>query len=194
MTTGIASPPGLARSRATISAEASIPPQRCRGSPREAPPGQFRWPAQAPGRRPPDRPGTLLQAQGPGCLACRTWPPTADRRSPGSSRIDMLLRQQTSGPPATQIGPATNSQAAAFARPLVMPDTGSARSASDGNAHSRLLRRLHAGSVSGQTRSRCPAGRSHRGCPPAVWVWLSSGLRTAGRRDEAWLKRGLPSS
>ncbi len=106
----------------------------------------------------------------------------------------MLLRQQTSGPPATQIGPATNSQAAAFARPLVMPDTGSARSASDGNAHSRLLRRLHAGSVSGQTRSRCPAGRSHRGCPPAVWVWLSSGLRTAGRRDEAWLKRGLPSS
>ena len=25
-------------------------------------------------------------------------------------------------------------------------------------------------------------------------VWLSSGLRSVGRRDEAWLKRGLPSS
>jgi hypothetical protein len=25
-------------------------------------------------------------------------------------------------------------------------------------------------------------------------VWLSSGLQPAGHRDEAWLKRGLPSS
>jgi len=25
-------------------------------------------------------------------------------------------------------------------------------------------------------------------------VWLSSGLRTAEHRGEAWLKRGLPSS
>jgi hypothetical protein len=25
-------------------------------------------------------------------------------------------------------------------------------------------------------------------------VWLTSGLQPAGRRDEAWLKRGLPSS
>ena len=33
-----------------------------------------------------------------------------------------------------------------------------------------------------------------RGCPPGCWVWLSSGLRPAGHRDEAWLKRGLPSS
>ena len=29
---------------------------------------------------------------------------------------------------------------------------------------------------------------------PVRWVWLSSGLRLAGHRDEAWLKRGLPSS
>jgi hypothetical protein len=29
---------------------------------------------------------------------------------------------------------------------------------------------------------------------PGVWVWLSFGLRTAGRRAEAWLQRGLPSS
>jgi hypothetical protein len=27
-----------------------------------------------------------------------------------------------------------------------------------------------------------------------VRVWLTFGLRPAGRRDEAWLKRGLPSS
>ena len=26
------------------------------------------------------------------------------------------------------------------------------------------------------------------------WVWLSFGLRAAGRRVEAWLQRGLPSS
>jgi hypothetical protein len=32
------------------------------------------------------------------------------------------------------------------------------------------------------------------GCPPGLRVWLYSGLRTVGRRDEAWLKRGLPSS
>jgi hypothetical protein len=27
-----------------------------------------------------------------------------------------------------------------------------------------------------------------------LWVWLTFGLRPAGHRDEAWLKRGLPSS
>lgn len=27
-----------------------------------------------------------------------------------------------------------------------------------------------------------------------IRVWLSSGLRPVGHRDEAWLKRGLPSS
>jgi len=32
------------------------------------------------------------------------------------------------------------------------------------------------------------------GLPTRSRVWLYSGLRTAGRRDEAWLKRGLPSS
>jgi hypothetical protein len=38
-------------------------------------------------------------------------------------------------------------------------------------------RRLPTGSVSGQTRSRCPAEGSPRGCLPTVWgVWLSSGL------------------
>jgi hypothetical protein len=25
-------------------------------------------------------------------------------------------------------------------------------------------------------------------------VWLTSGLRSAGHRDEAWLKKGLPCS
>ena len=30
--------------------------------------------------------------------------------------------------------------------------------------------------------------------PTGYWVWLSSGLRPVGPRDEEWLKRGLPSS
>ena len=30
--------------------------------------------------------------------------------------------------------------------------------------------------------------------PTPSWVWLSIGLRVAGRRVEAWLQRGLPSS
>jgi hypothetical protein len=30
--------------------------------------------------------------------------------------------------------------------------------------------------------------------PTGVLVWLSFGLHTAGRRVEAWLQRGLPSS
>ena len=34
----------------------------------------------------------------------------------------------------------------------------------------------------------------HPGCPPAVSVWLSTGLLPSGPRDEAWLKRGLPCS
>jgi len=32
------------------------------------------------------------------------------------------------------------------------------------------------------------------GCPPVVRVWLTIGLQPAGRRDEAWLKKGLPCS
>jgi hypothetical protein len=38
------------------------------------------------------------------------------------------------------------------------------------------------------------AGSSPCGCPPAVLVWLTFGLRPAGHRDEAWLKKGLPCS
>jgi hypothetical protein len=30
--------------------------------------------------------------------------------------------------------------------------------------------------------------------PTCSWVWLTIGLRLAGRRDEAWLKKGLPCS
>ena len=36
--------------------------------------------------------------------------------------------------------------------------------------------------------------RSHLGCPPGLRVWLTSGLRPVGHRDEAWLKKGLPCS
>ena len=55
-------------------------------------------------------------------------------------------------------------------------------------------RRLSAGPMSGQTRSRCSAGSSPSGCPPGLLVWLTIGLRPAGHRDEAWLKKGLPCS
>lgn len=36
--------------------------------------------------------------------------------------------------------------------------------------------------------------RSHLGCPPGLRVWLTSGLRPVGHRDEVWLKKGLPCS
>ena len=44
----------------------------------------------------------------------------------------------------------------------------------------RLRRDFPAGSVSGQTRSRCPLGRSPFRLP-TVLVWLSTGLRSRGR-------------
>jgi hypothetical protein len=37
-------------------------------------------------------------------------------------------------------------------------------------------------------------GTLSSGLPTPVRVWLTSGLRPVGHRDEAWLKRGLPSS
>src|SRR3569833_2977216 len=37
-------------------------------------------------------------------------------------------------------------------------------------------------------------GFAHRGCPPDVGVWLSSGMRPAGHRGAKWLKRGLFNS
>ncbi len=39
--------------------------------------------------------------------------------------------------------------------------------------------------IGGQLSMRLPTG---------CLVWLSFGLRPAGHRDEAWLKRGLPCS
>ena len=39
-----------------------------------------------------------------------------------------------------------------------------------------------------------PGGMLFKRLPTCSWVWLSSGLQSAGRRDEAWLERGLPSS
>jgi hypothetical protein len=32
------------------------------------------------------------------------------------------------------------------------------------------------------------------GLPTPDWVWLAIGLRRVDHRDEAWLKKGLPSS
>jgi len=37
-------------------------------------------------------------------------------------------------------------------------------------------------------------GTLYFGLPTCLRVWLYFGLRTAGRRDEAWLKRELPCS
>ncbi len=54
--------------------------------------------------------------------------------------------------------------------------------------------RLAAGPVSGQTRSRCPAGRSLLGCPLACGCGSLPVCSPPGTADEAWLKRGLPCS
>ena len=59
---------------------------------------------------------------------------------------------------------------------------------------SSATRRLPAGSVSGQTLIQVIGGTLSLAAAHPIWVWLSSGLRPAGHRDEAWLKRGLPSS
>src|SRR5688572_5160776 len=48
--------------------------------------------------------------------------------------------------------------------------------------------------MSGQTRSRRPVGCSSRGCPPIPGCGSLSVCAPAGCCDEAWLKRGLPSS
>ena len=55
-------------------------------------------------------------------------------------------------------------------------------------------RRLPAGSVSGQTSIQVIGGTLSLRLPTRFRVWLSSGLRPVGHRDEEWLKRGLPSS
>ena len=39
-----------------------------------------------------------------------------------------------------------------------------------------------------------PGGMLSSRLPTGLLVWLSSGLRSVGRRGEAWLERGLPSS
>jgi hypothetical protein len=55
-------------------------------------------------------------------------------------------------------------------------------------------RRLPAGSGSGQTLIQVIGGTFSLRLPTRSWVWLTSGLRPVDRRDEEWLKRGLPSS
>ena len=55
-------------------------------------------------------------------------------------------------------------------------------------------RRLPAGSGSGQTLIQVIGGTLSIAAAHQIWVWLSSGLRPVDHRDEAWLKRGLPSS
>jgi len=47
-------------------------------------------------------------------------------------------------------------------------------------ALSAATRHFSAGSVSGQTRSRCPAERSSRGCPPACGCGSLSGCGPSG--------------
>jgi len=62
----------------------------------------------------------------------------------------------------------------------------------DSSASSAAARRLPTGSVSGQTRSRCPTERFSTRLPTPCRVWLSTGLQSAGHRDEAWLERDCP--
>jgi hypothetical protein len=39
-----------------------------------------------------------------------------------------------------------------------------------------------------------PGGTLSFGLPTRMRVWLTFGLLPVGRRDEAWLKKGLPCS
>ena len=62
-------------------------------------------------------------------------------------------------------------------------------------ADQRLRRRFRVGPVSGETRSRCPSGRSLQRLPTWFGVWLSHGLRPRRAPPvRVWLKRGLPCS
>jgi len=51
----------------------------------------------------------------------------------------------------------------------------------------RATRDFPSGSLSGQTRSRCPSGWLTSGLPTRSRVWLTCGLQPVGHRDEAWL-------
>ena len=62
------------------------------------------------------------------------------------------------------------------------------------DSHTRLLDTMASGPVSGQTRSRCSAGRSPCGCPPSTGCGSLPVCGPVERRAEAWLQRGLPSS
>ena len=56
------------------------------------------------------------------------------------------------------------------------------------------VRRFPVGPVSGPDSVQAFGGMLSLRLPTRAWVWVSFGLRTAGRRAEAWLQRGLPSS
>jgi hypothetical protein len=58
---------------------------------------------------------------------------------------------------------------------------------------SRLLVDFSYGSGRARLLSRCPVGRSFYRLP-TDWCGSHLGCGPAGRRGEAWLKRGLPGS
>lgn len=61
------------------------------------------------------------------------------------------------------------------------------------DAHSGLLETLRRIDVRPDS-VQVLGGQLSFGLPAHLRVWLTFGLRPAGHRDEAWLKRGLPSS
>jgi hypothetical protein len=68
-----------------------------------------------------------------------------------------------------------------------------ARAADEGLSHRRLLDdSLRAGVWPDSVQ--VIGGKLSMRLPTRSWVWLTSGLRPAGHRDEAWLKKGLPCS
>ena len=80
--------------------------------------------------------------------------------------------------------------------PLLRPQTAALSSAMCGRrsvADKRLLDKSPRAGVWPDS-VQVSGGRLSMRLPTRLRVWLTIGLQSAGRRDEAWLEKGLPSS
>ena len=141
-------------------------------SPRAA----FRHKALLAAGRAPSRPGLLQVRVGVPATSGSPLPvrhPSARVRQSPPRTPDLTADRERDAPRAMNDSPRTagvHSDRHTSPRPEC-PVTAAAQHAA--------ARRLSSGSVSGQTRSRCPAGGSPRGCPPVDGVAL---FRSAFRR------------
>ncbi len=106
MTTGIDSPPGLARKRATIASEASIPSTAIPGRPAVALPGLSRSPAPGPAHHRIAQRGIRRRAPGPSRRGARHRPqPSGRRRTRDHQTLPCRLPKQIAGVAATHFRP-----------------------------------------------------------------------------------------